>query len=181
MSLGKTWVLVLGLHVHQWGHSALPHLSHLGVPGVCLAVEHGAVAVAQNESLELLLWLFTLDRRNPALFSWRGSCVRGQQGKCPVDKCGSPRSRCFCVLLFSPAWRWWIECQLFPVQLPDITTAASLGLTLCSSDWAEKGMFWFRGWHLPELPGSSNRSSSSGAEQQFWDKGFLGMARGMYW
>lgn len=37
-----------------------------------------------------------------------------------------------------------------------------------------------RDWNLLELPGSSKRSSSSGAEQQFWDKGFLGMARWMY-
>lgn len=76
------------------------HLSHLGVRGVCLGVECGAVAVAQSESLELLLWLF-LDRRNPALFSWGGNCVRGQRGKCLMDKCGSPQSGCCSVLLFS--------------------------------------------------------------------------------
>lgn len=37
-----------------------------------------------------------------------------------------------------------------------------------------------RDWHLPELQGSSNRNSSSGAKQQFWDKGFLEIARWIY-
>lgn len=50
----------------------------------------------------------------------------------------------FCFA-FLPAWRWWIECQLSPGQLPDITVAVILGLTLYSSDWAGKGMFWTAG------------------------------------
>lgn len=28
------------------------------------------------------------------------------------------------------------------MQLPAITVTVSLGLTLCSSDWTEKGVFW---------------------------------------
>lgn len=138
MGLGKTWISSSGVTCTSVG-TCSPSTSVTPVS----AFQTGTVAVAQSESLELLLWLFTLGRWNPALFSWRRSYVCG---KCPVDKCVSPQSGCFSVLLFFPAWRWWIECQLYLVQLPDITmTAASLGLTLCSSDWAQKGIFWDTG------------------------------------
>lgn len=47
--------------------------------GVCLPVKHRVAALGQNESLELMCWLFTVDRRNPALFSWSGACVGGKR------------------------------------------------------------------------------------------------------